>query len=40
MRMKEIMPFVRTWVELKGIMLSEMPEEDIKYCKISLIHGI
>ena len=35
---KEILPFATTWMDLKGIMLSEMsqPDKD-KYCMISLI---
>ena len=37
----EIMPFETTWVDLKGIMLSEKNQrEKDKYCMISLIHGI
>ena len=37
----EILPFVTMWMDLEGIMLSEIsqPEKD-KYRIISLIHGI
>ena len=35
------MPFAATWMDLKGIMLSEVsPTEKDKYCMISLIHGV
>ena len=34
----EILPFVTTWMDLEGIMLSELsPTEKDKYCRISLI---
>ena len=35
----EILPFATTWMDLEGIMFSEMSEKD-KYCMISLICGI
>ena len=35
----KILPFVTTWVDLEGIMLSELSEKD-KYCMISFICGI
>ena len=37
----EILPFAATWMDLEGIMLSEVSqiEKDI-YCMISLICGI
>ena len=35
----KIMPFAATWMDLHGIMLSEMSEKD-KYCMLSLICGI
>jgi len=36
-----ILPFVPTWIDLKGIMLSEMDRTGKdKYCMISLICGI
>ena len=35
---KEILPFVTTWLDLEGIMLSEIRQtEKDKYCMISLI---
>ena len=37
----EILPFAATWVDLEGIMLSEISQtEKDKYCVISLICGI
>ena len=37
----EILPFVTTWMDLKGIMLSELSEtEKDKHHMISLICGI
>ena len=33
----EILPFAATWMDLEGIMLSEMSD---KYCMLSLICGI
>ena len=37
----EILPFVATWMDLKGIMLSEISQiEKDKYSVISLICGI
>ena len=37
----EILPFVATWVDLQGIMLSEISQtEKDKYCMILLICGI
>ena len=37
----EILPFVATWMDLEGIMLSEISQtEKDKYCMISLICGI
>ena len=37
----EIMPFAETWMDLEGIMLSEMSQtEKDKYCMISLLWGI
>ena len=35
---KEILPFVTTWMDLEGIMLSEITQKE-KYCMISLICG-
>ena len=35
----EILPFAATWMDLEGIMLSEMPKKD-KSCMISLTCGI
>ena len=38
MRKKEILPFVTTWIELKGIMLSKISQtEKDKYHTMSLI---
>ena len=37
----EIMPFAITWMDLEGIMLSEISQtEKDKYCMLSLIRGI
>ena len=37
----EILPFAAIWMELEGIMLSEISQkEKDKYCMISLICGI
>ena len=37
----EILPFATTWMDLEGIMLSEISQtEKDKYCVISLICGI
>ena len=36
---KEILPFVTTWMNLEGIMLSKVRQKD-KYCIVSLICGI
>ena len=37
----EILPFATTWMDLEGIMLSEISHtEKDKYCMISLICGI
>ena len=37
----EILPFAATWMDLEGIMLSEISEtEKDKYCMIPLIYGI
>ena len=38
-REKEILPFVTTWFDLEGIMLSKMSDKD-KYHMISLTYGI
>ena len=41
MRTKEILPFMTTWMDLEGIMLSEISHaEEDKYCVTSLICGI
>ena len=37
-RKKEILPFATTWVDLEGIMLSELEKD--KYCTVSLIGRI
>ena len=38
---KEIMPFVTTWLDLEGIMLSEVSQkEKDKYCMILFVSGI
>ena len=37
----EILPFAATWMDLEGIMLSEISQtEKDKYCMISLTSGI
>ena len=37
----EILPFATTWMDLKGIMLSEISQtEKGKHCTVSLICGI
>ena len=37
---REILPFVRIWMDLEGIMLSEIGQtEKDKYCMISLTCG-
>ena len=37
----EILPFATTWMDLEGIMLSEIIQtEKDKYCMISFIYGI
>ena len=39
-RKNEILPFATTWMDLEGIMLSEISQtEKDKYCMISLIRG-
>ena len=41
MRKKEILPFATTWIDLEGIMLSEISQtEKEKYSMLSLICGI
>jgi len=38
---KEILPFVTTWIDLEGIILSDVSHtEEDKYCMISFIYGI
>ena len=40
MRKKEILSFVKTWMDLEGIMLSEISQtEKDKHCMISLVCG-
>ena len=37
----EILPLAATWMDLKGVMLSEISQtEKDKYCMISFIYGI
>ena len=37
----EILPFATTWMNLEGIMLSEISQtEKDKYCRISLLCGL
>ena len=41
LRKNEIMPFMTTWVDLEGIMLSEINQmKKDKYCTMPLICGI
>ena len=41
MKKNEILPFAATWMDLEGIMLSEISHtEKDKYCMIPLICGI
>ena len=35
-----ILPFATTWMDLEGIMLSEIKADKHKHCMISLICGI
>ena len=35
----KILPFATTWIDLEGIMLSDIRKKD-KYCMLSLICGI
>ena len=36
-----ILPFVTTWTDPEGIMISEISQaEKVKFCKISFIYGI
>ena len=37
---KQILPFATTWMELEGIMLSEISQAEDKYQMISLICGV
>lgn len=37
LRKKEILPFATTWIDLEGIMLSEINSEKHKYHVLSLI---
>jgi len=40
MRKKEILPCLTAWMNLKGVMLSEVSQAEIyKYCMLSLICG-
>ena len=40
-RKKEVMPFVKTWMDIEGIILSELSQtEKDKSCMMSLICGI
>ena len=40
MKKKEILPFAATWMDLEGIMLSEMSQtEKDKYCMISYVES-
>ena len=37
---KEILPFATTWMDIEGIMLTEISQmEKDKYCMISLLYG-
>ena len=39
--LSSILPFATAWMDLEGIMLSEVSQTGKdKYCKISLIYGI
>ena len=41
LKKKEILPFVTAWIDLEGIVLSEINQtEKDKYCMISLTYGI
>ena len=41
MRMKEILQFTRSWMDLEGMMHSDVSQmEKEKYCMISVMHGI
>jgi len=41
MRKKKIQSFVTTWIDLEGIILSDVSHtEEDKYCMISFIYGI
>ena len=41
MKKNEVLPFVTIWMDLEGIMLSEISQTGKdKYCMISLIYGI
>ena len=41
MRKKEILPFAKTWMDVEGIVLSEISQtEEAKYCIMSLIQRI
>ena len=41
MRKKEILPFAKTWIDVEGIVLSEICQtEEAKYCIMSLIQRI
>jgi len=37
---KETLSFAATWMDLEGIMLSEISQQKKKYCMISFICGI
>ena len=40
-RRKQIIPFATIWIELEGVMLSEISQmEEDKYQMISLIYGV
>ena len=36
----EILPFATSWIDLEGIMLSELSQTEDKYCMTLLISGI
>ena len=41
MRKKDILPFTTTWMNLEGIMLSEISQTGKdKYCMVSTVYGI